>query len=383
MTNFKKKYIKYKLKYLKLIGGVIEDALIANLRPYETEKNSGTVDNMTNQCLWISICDYIKRFNIELTVRELRNLLIGHKIEINNEREMADNGRHQLEEAFKLIGEIFNLKIKIFPIAYEYNNKKYINKESVSVYGDQNSNKVINIASGGITFGNHFELITEIFDKPIPPEEYNNFRDSIEKNTINQNEVELTFQPNEKKPMGFDLNDKNLVIIGVTDQGHAFKKGMQIGDQIIQYNYENVNNYKEYLKIEGRINPNDPIVLTIKKKDNVKKKSYVNLDDEICEQDLMNSNLKTKEQESMENDNYQITFNSDEQKPMMGFSYNPNNLVIMEASGKAYNKGMRVGDQIIEFNNIPVNNHQEYIDIKDNLYDTNQIITLRLKRFEN
>lgn len=153
----KEKYFKYKKKYLNLKRKIQKSG---NNCKFTTIENDGNIDGMSNQCLWISIKDYLTYVkNYDITVRQIRE--IGNlgpdteKIEFNE-----DNP--QLKNALEEIANFFDLKIEIYSVlpnrAPDPNMFDVINNQIPvpRLIVNKNLINIVPIAS----FGGHFELIT-------------------------------------------------------------------------------------------------------------------------------------------------------------------------------------------------------------------------------
>ena len=158
MTNFKKKYLKYKMKYLLLKGG--------SRLSFKTISNSGSLEGIySNQCLWISILDYLKNVKnyYDLTLNELRLIASGESYEpvdqeieeINKPNSIFDFFKHK--RSLDRVIETFDLHIVFYQTVNESGSIKLDNNSSFS-YGNIESPNILNI----ICYGNHFELITNI-----------------------------------------------------------------------------------------------------------------------------------------------------------------------------------------------------------------------------
>jgi hypothetical protein len=138
--NFLEKYNKYKLKFFIQTGG----------RKVRVISNSGAREGMTNQCLFISILDYLSRNgHPDLTLRELRSYA---GLDVSSENTMFDIIQPRYREAINRICVLYNLSISFLPV----------NASGVVLYGAN----IIDIrGNGGINIeiaqygAYHFELI--------------------------------------------------------------------------------------------------------------------------------------------------------------------------------------------------------------------------------
>jgi hypothetical protein len=155
--DYKKKYLKYKLKYLNLLGGV---------KSFKTKKNNGTdpdprarSGSYTNQCMWLSIRDYLNNIlGNNFTLDEIRNIASNNnRTLINNKNEEFDTDLHM--DGLNNIIRTFDLQIHIY-ISYKKDGVLIINDEPSVIYGNPRSRNIVSIVS----YGSHFELITLIND---------------------------------------------------------------------------------------------------------------------------------------------------------------------------------------------------------------------------
>lgn len=164
---YKKKYFKYKKKYLELK----QKKLVGGNCKFNVVPNSGYADGMTNQCLWISIRDYINIFlQIPITLIELRQ---HAELESDTEHSMFDNDDIKFITAINKIAVLYNLTINFYLID---NNGDIITKPDINgnpqtfmKYG--NGKHIVNITSFGMY---HFQLILDGCGLPeISPEVMN------------------------------------------------------------------------------------------------------------------------------------------------------------------------------------------------------------------
>jgi hypothetical protein len=138
---------------------------------------------MSNQCLWISIVDFLNREGIadiqtgeQITVSGIRSLLSQQNYVINNENQMADT--QQLYDSLLNLSQLYNLRFEFFDISneegvYRRENGEIINNNYFvidnSVEGNHDTN-VVPIAF----YGHHFQLITSGTDSDNNPIRYGN-----------------------------------------------------------------------------------------------------------------------------------------------------------------------------------------------------------------
>lgn len=155
-SNYKLKYIKYKMKYLILKSG---------FKIFKTEKNNGSDGSVqySNQCLWLSILSYLTNvMGNDSNLTELRHLASGNGASINGKYEEFDFHKH--EQALRNVIESYDLQIHFYR-SFKNENKGVGKRQSQLIignepliYGNIESTNIVSIVS----YGNHFELITEI-----------------------------------------------------------------------------------------------------------------------------------------------------------------------------------------------------------------------------
>jgi hypothetical protein len=90
-----------------------------NTNPIKTIRNNGQKDGMTNQCLFISILDFIIRnINNTLTLKHLRD--VGG-LDTSSEHTMCDTINNIYINAINEICDVFELVIIVLPIDYNGN----------------------------------------------------------------------------------------------------------------------------------------------------------------------------------------------------------------------------------------------------------------------
>lgn len=149
--DYKRKYLKYKIKYMNLLGG---------MKTFTTKKNNGNDNsgNYSNQCMWISILDYINDvMGNNLNLDEIRRIAIGNdRLNINGTREQFDTDLHLT--SLKNLTYEFDLQVHLYVSFKNKENKLVIGDEPNWIIGNYSSSNVISIVS----YGAHFELITSI-----------------------------------------------------------------------------------------------------------------------------------------------------------------------------------------------------------------------------
>ena len=175
--DYYSKYLKYKKKYIDLkniyggaggTGSRLPSATIVtsdeffNSEGYEGEIqtifNNGMNSGLSQQCMYISILDYLRRtINYQGTLRELRDIAGVTGFDENNEWDEI-NPRHV--ESLKILAKRFDLDIRIWQssIVEPVLDTHFITPLGFSPrarYGNGNPN-VVNILAGD----RHFQLIT-------------------------------------------------------------------------------------------------------------------------------------------------------------------------------------------------------------------------------
>jgi hypothetical protein len=181
--DYKSKYIKYKIKYINLLGGTPKN--------FGVKKNSGS-DNSgkySNQCMWLSIIDYLNgvlgnNFNLD-TIRAIGS---NNNTKINNKTEEFVTEYHL--KSLINVSNTFDLQIHLY-IAFTDNTQQVvISNEPNWIIGNQSSQNVVSIVS----YGSHFELITSIGDRQL-------YGGKIKDNN--------KFIPNRELALGIKINEVN------------------------------------------------------------------------------------------------------------------------------------------------------------------------------
>ena len=164
MTNYLKKYLKYKHKYLELKK--LTNHQIGAQRKVKTISNGGNIEGMSLQCFWISILDYLRRNGYpELTLRVLRT-----------KAGLGSDTEHTMFDIDYLIGSALNRQPVFFNAAtqiarlYDLRIQIYTTTHDGEVTTPRgvigNGSRQVEIAQFGIA---HFELIDEtVGDTFIP-----------------------------------------------------------------------------------------------------------------------------------------------------------------------------------------------------------------------
>lgn len=168
---FKQKYIKYKTKYSLLKSQhntqyitipLVQRGGIKKL--FEVQENSGKIihNNIkySNQCIWISIIEYLVQQGMEINIDDIRKAASNNgEYAINDICEIFDTEIYG--NALVRVCEKYKICIHIYTVFYSDNDEKgHIDTDFKLVYGNMSYPHHIDIAS----YGNHFELITEMFN---------------------------------------------------------------------------------------------------------------------------------------------------------------------------------------------------------------------------
>ena len=217
-----KKYLKYKNKYLKLKKGGNRNC------KFTVIPNTGSLEGMSNQCLWISIKDYLNTFlENPITLTELRNNVGLNR---DSEHEMFDNDDENFVNAINRICDIYDLTIKFYLIDGNGNLITNLDEngiaESFMCYG--HGRNIVNITSYGRY---HFQLITGGYGlEPLP-----NF---ILSNGVLMNKVE------EIKPKVF-YKDEFVNMDSITDLKDLNDITIENEISTIENNLKLFENYKK------------------------------------------------------------------------------------------------------------------------------------------
>lgn len=228
-----KKYIKYRMKYLELIMDKKNQFGGATVM---TISNNGQVPqtNMTNQCLWISIRDYLAyALGINITVFDLKREAGLPKSKSTDNIPFDDTNPILLEAANRLC-EQYNLTLNFIVTARDGT----IRPISLDSRGHMIPTGIINRGALNqvyiASFGNHFELITT--GPGYSLKKHATYVASIpaiytpkileKKDAL---ETYITFADN-KNP----LNEIQLAIIDTVADLKIYRKELQISNQEIE-----------------------------------------------------------------------------------------------------------------------------------------------------
>lgn len=161
--DYKIKYIKYKNKYNNL-KKELKDIHIGGNNFFNVVPNSGQVDDMSNQCMWISISDYLRIYReINISVRELRQIA---GLDRTTEQTQFDWETPQFRRGIEKVAEIFGLRINCYLVGHDGVPNQYLffdpdtkrNPMPMHIINERGHN-IVNLAF----YGAHFQLITSGF----------------------------------------------------------------------------------------------------------------------------------------------------------------------------------------------------------------------------
>ena len=164
--NYQQKYLKYKQKYLNLQKLLKMKTLIGG-NPFRTIGNRGSVTengvNMSNQCMWISIRDYINNFTNRgpITVSEIKRIAgLDLKSTANSDFNFENE---KLRAGLERVCRHFNIQLNIYNVERSGQLRRawYINyysgrdKFPHPIRFNEDGGNIVSIAA----YGAHFELI--------------------------------------------------------------------------------------------------------------------------------------------------------------------------------------------------------------------------------
>ena len=162
--DYKIKYIKYKAKYIKLLGGMIPTK-------FNVKRNNGSNDNegYSNQCLWLSVLDYLNDvLGNNFTLEFIRQIGSSNNTIINDKEKVFDSGKHI--EALINVATAFDLQIHFYSVFKNTDEQLVISDELNWIVGKPSNPNVVSIGF----YSAHFQLITYIKDKKL-------YKDDMEK----------------------------------------------------------------------------------------------------------------------------------------------------------------------------------------------------------
>jgi hypothetical protein len=248
--NYRNKNRKNKKKYslrknTKHGGNKTENPKRPN---FEVIPNNGVPrereTRMSNQCLWISIVDFLNREGIDdiqterpITVSGIRSLLSQQNYVINNEDQMADT--QQLNDSLSYLSQLYNLRFEFFDISneegvYRRENGEMINNNYFVIDNSVEGNHVVPIAF----YGHHFQLITSGTDSDNNPIRYGNGNQTLLQ--LDEQNTKMDIPKPEKlffnKRIKF-IEDENEDLLKLLEDKKDNKSREKIVIRI-QYNYE-------------------------------------------------------------------------------------------------------------------------------------------------
>lgn len=185
--NYQRKYLKYKSKYLNLLGGMS--------KKFGVIKNSGSdgTGRYYNQCMWLSILDYLNRvMDNNLNLDEIRAIGSRNNTRINDIREQYDTDFHH--QSLLNVVETFDLQIHFYVLIRDGDGNSLISNRPNMIVGEFSSSNVVSIVS----YGSHFELITSIDGRQLYGEKI---------------KISDKFVPNRELALGKTINNINILSI--------------------------------------------------------------------------------------------------------------------------------------------------------------------------
>ena len=154
----RQKYLKYKKKYLQLKRLHLKQSGGAR---FSVIPNTGLEDGMSNQCMWISIRDYLVHYlGMKISVRGVRKMA---GLDATTEHQMFDWETPKFRQALELIAHKFNLQLHFYSVDHngEPNSVLYHDPETRQFpmpmhIVNEHGLRLVNIAF----YGAHFQLIT-------------------------------------------------------------------------------------------------------------------------------------------------------------------------------------------------------------------------------
>lgn len=190
--DYHRKYLKYKAKYLNLLGGM--------RKKFGIKKNNGSdgSERYSNQCMWLSILDYLNGvMGHNMNLDEIRAIGSRNNTRINDVRQQYDTDYH-FQSLLNVI-ETFDLQIHFYVVTRDKNDNLTISNRPNMVVGEVSSSNVVSIVS----YGSHFELITSIGDRQL-------YGGKIK--------VSDEFVPNRELALGKKINELNQAQLARIDE---------------------------------------------------------------------------------------------------------------------------------------------------------------------
>jgi hypothetical protein len=209
---------------------------------------------MSNQCLWISICDYLKTIGINTSVRTLKHIGGINKLNKDYDNMEFDIYKKVLKDNIENICNHYKLRLEFIYI-YQGKIANYClsdDKKQIKPF------QIINSAGQNTvliaTYGRHFELIVKIGEDPNPLYKFNDF---FKKN--------LTYAPNEYQEKVEVTNIKQIVdtdgvqkeifefeFIPTTDIGEEEQQNLKMSALTVSFELfnKNIETYTEEMNKE-------------------------------------------------------------------------------------------------------------------------------------
>jgi len=163
MIDYQQKYLKYKAKYIAL-----KNQKGGNGKKYvEVTVNSGTIISRsgikyTNQCMWISILDYLKSINYNngnIDIDDIRNIASSYgDYPINLNGDFFDSIDENHLAGLNRVCDFYSLRIIINAVNI---NGRILYEDMPEIIGNDNAEHHFRISK----FGNfHFQYVTNIIE---------------------------------------------------------------------------------------------------------------------------------------------------------------------------------------------------------------------------
>jgi len=132
---------------------------MSHIKNVSVVKNNGSVAELTNQCFWISISNWLNYFlQLDVSVSTLRQIASTNHTIVNAEHEMVDTTTH--EQAILNVANKYNLSIRIYVQIGNNNFNSNIQQINTEYCVEISSNKIVQPYNVDIiSYGLHFELI--------------------------------------------------------------------------------------------------------------------------------------------------------------------------------------------------------------------------------
>lgn len=233
MSDYKKKYLKYKMKYLNLLGG---------FKKFYVKKNNGRDGTKyTNQCMWISILQYINGYlEIDLNLDQIRQIASQRNAQINGVNEMLDTQDNY--NSLLNVAYYFGLQIHMYIPFKNTNNEFVISDEPNWIFGDVYSQNVVSILS----YCAHFTLITSIDGNKLYNDKIKEYEPYIPDNELALGKKINIKSENQEKQLNDTLDMMNIYNSVIENFKKTIKSSKsQLEDLEKSYilNEKNINSY--------------------------------------------------------------------------------------------------------------------------------------------